>query len=182
MQSYSDGMEPINTMPEPLSKDDMVLITNGPETWLGPFRVATRGGLVTSVMFGGPEPYVDVEKSDPLGVDVARQVYEFLHGARQRVAAPLDWTVLPPAHADILKTLYEQVGWGEIVTYGELADLAGYHGAARAAGQACKFNPFSVIVPAHRVVAAGGRLGGFLGRPDLKERLLDREGITHLRR
>jgi methylated-DNA-[protein]-cysteine S-methyltransferase len=49
---------------------------------------------------------------------------------------------------------------GEIVTYGELAALAGYPGAARAAGSFCAGNRFALLVPCHRVVGAAG-IGGY---------------------
>ena len=67
---------------------------------------------------------------------------------------------------------------GEVVTYGELAALAGAPGAARAAGSFCARNKLSVFVPCHRVVAAGG-VGGYgsLG-PEYKRRLLALEGVS----
>jgi methylated-DNA-[protein]-cysteine S-methyltransferase len=149
-------------------------VTQGPRTWLGNFWVATHHGLVQEVSFGVPPP--GREGDDALGRDASRQIKEFLTGDRRAFDLPLDWTVMPPAHRAILKTLYETIHWGDYVTYGELAAMAGYPGAARAAGTACRMNPFALVVPAHRVIAAGNRLGGFLGRPDIKRRLLDREG------
>ena len=67
------------------------------------------------------------------------------------------------------------VPYGETVTYGELAALAGYPNAHRAAGTFCATNRFSIVVPCHRVVAAGG-IGGYgsLG-VEYKRRLLDLE-------
>jgi len=67
---------------------------------------------------------------------------------------------------------------GEVVTYGELAALAGSPGAARAAGSFCARNRLGLFVPCHRVVGAGG-LGsyGSLGL-DYKRRLLELEGVT----
>ncbi len=67
---------------------------------------------------------------------------------------------------------------GEVVTYGELAALAGRPGAARAAGSFCANNRLSVFIPCHRVVAAGG-LGGYgsLGL-DYKRRLLALEHVA----
>lgn len=69
-----------------------------------------------------------------------------------------------------------RVPYGETVTYGELAALAGHPGAQRAAGTFCAGNRFPIVLPCHRVVAAGG-LGGYgsLG-PDYKRRLLELEG------
>jgi len=67
---------------------------------------------------------------------------------------------------------------GEVVTYGELAALAGRPGAARAAGTFCGRNRLGVFVPCHRVVSAGG-IGSFgdLGI-DYKRRLLALEGVA----
>jgi methylated-DNA-[protein]-cysteine S-methyltransferase len=76
--------------------------------------------------------------------------------------------------ARVLRTLPR----GEVVTYGELAALAGRPGAARAAGTFCARNRFGPCVPCHRVVAAGG-IGsyGSLGI-EYKRRLLALEGVT----
>ena len=67
---------------------------------------------------------------------------------------------------------------GEVVTYGELAALAGSPGAARAAGSFCARNRLGIFVPCHRVVSAGG-LGsyGSLGLA-YKKRLLELEGAA----
>src|SRR4051794_6485127 len=65
---------------------------------------------------------------------------------------------------------------GEVVTYGELAALAGAPGAARAAGTFCARNRLGLFVPCHRVVAAGG-LGSYGSYGlDYKRRLLELEG------
>jgi methylated-DNA-[protein]-cysteine S-methyltransferase len=68
---------------------------------------------------------------------------------------------------------------GEVVTYGELAALAGRPGAARAAGTFCARNRFGILVPCHRVVGADG-IGGYgdLG-VDYKRRLLRLEGVAY---
>ena len=70
------------------------------------------------------------------------------------------------------------VPWGETVTYGELAALAGHPNAHRAAGSVCARNRFPIVVPCHRVVAAGslGRYGD-LG-VSYKRRLLAHEGVV----
>ena len=85
-----------------------------------------------------------------------------------------DWT---PFQLDIVRTL-RRVPYGEVVSYGELARLAGYPRAQRAAGTFCAHNRFGIVVPCHRVVASDG-LGsyGSLG-PGYKQRLLALEGVT----
>lgn len=79
-------------------------------------------------------------------------------------------------HAACTEAL-RSVGRGQVVTYGELAALAGAPGAARAAGTFCARCDLSPFVPTHRVVAAGG-IGRFgdLGI-DYKRRLLELEGV-----
>ena len=71
-----------------------------------------------------------------------------------------------------------RIPYGEVVTYGELAAVAGHPGAHRAVGSFCAHNRFAVVVPCHRVVAADG-IGpyGSLGT-DYKRRLLALEGAT----
>ena len=63
---------------------------------------------------------------------------------------------------------------GVTISYGELAERLGQPGGARAVGQALGHNPFAVVVPCHRVLAAGGRIGGFSagGGTDTKRRIL----------
>ena len=67
---------------------------------------------------------------------------------------------------------------GSTRSYGELAALAGAPGGARAAGGACGRNPLPLRVPCHRVVAAGGSLGGFTGLLATKRLLLAHEGVA----
>ena len=69
---------------------------------------------------------------------------------------------------------------GVTISYGELAERLGQPGSARAVGQALGHNPFAVVVPCHRVLAAGGRIGGFSagGGTDTKRRILGIEGAA----
>ncbi|HVW91427.1 MAG TPA: methylated-DNA--[protein]-cysteine S-methyltransferase [Devosia sp.] len=91
---------------------------------------------------------------------------------------PIDLEGVP----DFFGALYLEMrtlGWGETVTYGELAARVGAPGAARAVGQAMGRNRLPVIVPCHRVLASQGRPGGFSapGGVATKLRLLDMEGV-----
>jgi methylated-DNA-[protein]-cysteine S-methyltransferase len=90
------------------------------------------------------------------------------------VELDLEWCT--PFQLAVAETV-RQVPRGEVVTYGELAALAGYPGAQRAAGSFCARNRFPVVLPCHRVVAADG-LGsyGSLGL-DYKRRLLALEDV-----
>lgn len=72
-----------------------------------------------------------------------------------------------------------QLGFGQVTTYGELAASAGHPGMARETGAALGRNPLPLIVPCHRILAAGGRIGGFSapGGAATKLRLLAHEGV-----
>jgi methylated-DNA-[protein]-cysteine S-methyltransferase len=75
-------------------------------------------------------------------------------------------------------TVARTVPPGETITYGEIAERIGERGAAQAVGQALGRNPLPIVVPCHRVLAAGGRLGGFSARGGVatKRRMLAIEG------
>ena len=72
----------------------------------------------------------------------------------------LDMDGVPPFHQKVY-ALARQISPGQTRTYGELAQQLGEPGAARAVGQALGHNPFAPVVPCHRILAAGGRSGGF---------------------
>jgi methylated-DNA-[protein]-cysteine S-methyltransferase len=73
-----------------------------------------------------------------------------------------------------------RIAAGDTATYGELASRAGHPHAARAVGQVMASNRFPLVVPCHRVVGAGGRLGGYSAPQglELKKRLLADEGLA----
>ncbi len=68
-----------------------------------------------------------------------------------------------------------EIPWGEVRTYGEIAAALGRAGGARAVGAANGRNPVAILVPCHRVVQAGGRLGGYGGGVEVKRWLLAHE-------
>ena len=109
---------------------------------------------------------------------LAERVLAYFRGERvafDDVEVDAEWgTPFQEALADALR----RVPWGEVVTYGELAALAGRPRAPRAAGTFCAENNFPLVVPCHRVVSATG-LGsyGSLG-VEYKRRLLALEGVA----
>ncbi|MEK6715435.1 MAG: MGMT family protein [Candidatus Omnitrophota bacterium] len=64
---------------------------------------------------------------------------------------------------------------GEVRTYKWVAEKAGNYKAARAVGQALKKNPYIILIPCHRVMASGGKLGGYSKGIKLKKTLLNLE-------
>ena len=73
---------------------------------------------------------------------------------------------------------------GNTLSYGDIAKRVGAPGAARAVGQALGRNPFPIVVPCHRVLAAGGKIGGFSAQGGVatKRRMLAIEGARVERR
>jgi methylated-DNA-[protein]-cysteine S-methyltransferase len=87
------------------------------------------------------------------------------------LSCPVDLDGLPPFQRTVLTAL-RRIGRGRTISYGELAERVGKPGAARAVGNACANNPVPLWVPCHRVLASGGKLGGFSGGLDTKRALL----------
>ncbi len=85
----------------------------------------------------------------------------------------LDMTGVPAFHQRVYAVARDILP-GQTLTYGDVAARLGAPGAARAVGQALGANPFAPVVPCHRVLAAGGRAGGFSanGGTDTKLRML----------
>jgi methylated-DNA-[protein]-cysteine S-methyltransferase len=94
--------------------------------------------------------------------EVAVELDEYFAGRRHRFTMPLDLSAVDAGFPRaVYETLHRDVGFGETVSYGELAEMAGRPGAARAVGNAMSRNPVPIVVPCHRVVASGGRIGGY---------------------
>ena len=112
--------------------------------------------------------------------DALADVMALLGGERRRPTAALDMGTIP----EFDRRVYEfarTVLPGETVTYGAIAKSLGEEPMrARDVGTALSRNPFAPIVPCHRVVAAGGRLGGYSapGGAAMKRRLLELEGAA----
>jgi methylated-DNA-[protein]-cysteine S-methyltransferase len=89
----------------------------------------------------------------------------------------LDMDRVPPFHRRVYEAA-RSIPRGTTMTYGAVATRAGAAGSARAVGQALARNPFAIVVPCHRVVAAGGGIGGFSANGGVltKSRLLAIEG------
>jgi O-6-methylguanine DNA methyltransferase len=106
------------------------------------------------------------------------QILDYLEGKRRRFDLPLDLRATP-----FQKRVYEalvRIPFGETRSYGEVARAVGAPRAVRAVGSANGANPIPLVVPCHRVVASGNRLGGFGGGLRLKRWLLAHERVRPL--
>jgi methylated-DNA-[protein]-cysteine S-methyltransferase len=135
-----------------------------------PNRDAAERALGGKAETQAPPPHV---------ANVIGQAQRYFAGERIDFAATaLDLAGVDPFRRTIYDAL-RAVGWGETVTYGELAKRAGSPGTAQDVGVAMARNPVPLIIPCHRVLAAGGKLGGFSapGRTEAKQRMLALEGV-----
>lgn len=119
-------------------------------------------------------PGVPVAQGDhPLLDKTAAQLGQWASGERQTFDLPLRF-VGTDFQVAVWKALAD-IPYGEVRSYGQIAQAVGRPGAARAVGQANNRNHLAPVIPCHRVVASGGKLGGYGGGLDLKERMLDLE-------
>ncbi len=103
-------------------------------------------------------------------------VRDYFRGRTLDIDIPVDLSTRTPFQRAVLLALRD-VRAGETVSYGELAARAGRPRAARAVGGAVGSNPLPIVIPCHRVLASGGRIGGFGGGLDAKRWLLRHEGL-----
>jgi methylated-DNA-[protein]-cysteine S-methyltransferase len=97
----------------------------------------------------------------------------YFESGDERLDLPVDLSLVRSGfRRTALETLREEVGPGDVVTYGKLAARLGRPRAARAVGSACAINPVPIIVPCHRVLPGSGGVGGYAGGPERKRRLL----------
>ncbi|MBI5154585.1 MGMT family protein [Candidatus Poribacteria bacterium] len=91
------------------------------------------------------------------------------------LAADLEWPAGTPFQLAVLRACLA-IPHGEVRTYAELAEAAGYPGRARAAGTVMARNPLAPVIPCHRIVPSSGGVGNYGGGSDMKVRLLELEG------
>ncbi|HVM77440.1 MAG TPA: methylated-DNA--[protein]-cysteine S-methyltransferase [Stellaceae bacterium] len=114
------------------------------------------------------------EEPTPLLQRAAEQLAEYFARTRREFDLPMK-----PAGSVFERAVWDamlRIPYGQTRSYGELANEIG--GAARAVGAACGTNPLPILIPCHRVLAGGGRLGGYSGKGggETKTMLLTLEG------
>jgi methylated-DNA-[protein]-cysteine S-methyltransferase len=107
--------------------------------------------------------------------EVRRQLDGYFAGERTRFDLKLDRRLMRGIARDVLAAT-ARVPFGRTTTYGALAERIGRPRASRAVGNALGSNPIPIVVPCHRVLRAGGDVGGYAGGPSRKRRLLTLEG------
>jgi len=160
-------------------------------TPVGRLSVGCSPAGLSQIRFGGPPALAYAQRATGAAPGAAgeladaavAQIAEYFSGQRCHFDLAVDWSGTSPLQQQVLRTLFGSVHYGETVSYGTLARRVGLgsFGAslpARAVGRIMGSNPIPVVVPCHRVVAAGG-LGGYSGGtgPGVKRWLLTLEGV-----
>jgi methylated-DNA-[protein]-cysteine S-methyltransferase len=106
--------------------------------------------------------------------DARRQLDDYFSGRLTSFSLPIDWALVGDFGRRVLGQTAE-IPYGSVSTYGEIAHAIGSPRGARATGNALGSNPMPIVVPCHRVVASGGKMGGYTGGVERKQLLLTLE-------
>ncbi len=105
-----------------------------------------------------------------------RELDQYFRGARREFELPVDWQLTHGFARRVLQAT-ARIPYGSVSSYKGVATEAGSPHAFRAAGNALGTNPLPIVVPCHRVLHAGGGLGGYTGGLPRKRLLLTVEGV-----
>ncbi|AUV01027.1 methylated-DNA--[protein]-cysteine S-methyltransferase [Phytobacter ursingii] len=123
------------------------------------------------------EGYTRRPGTNPGGL--SRKLLDYFEGDLAVIDTLPTATAGTPFQREVWKTLRE-IPCGHVMHYGQLAEMLGRVGAARAVGAANGSNPVSIVVPCHRVIGRNGTLTGYAGGVQRKEWLLRHEGYLLL--
>ncbi|WKE60261.1 methylated-DNA--[protein]-cysteine S-methyltransferase [Corynebacterium tuberculostearicum] len=145
---------------------------------LGPLRLqASPRGLSRVEIAAASTPQetaVSVDEGGDVLDATQAQLAEYFAGRRRAFELPLDLPETTAFRAAV-HALLAEIGYGETVTYRDVAKMLGRPGATRAVGSACGTNPLLIVRPCHRVLRSDGGLGGYAGGLDAKRFLLTLE-------
>ncbi|MGP1353261.1 MAG: methylated-DNA--[protein]-cysteine S-methyltransferase [Parasphingopyxis sp.] len=125
---------------------------------IGAITISANADALTSIDFLGAS--AEPDRSDhPLLRETARQIDAYFAGTLRRFDLPLE--PASTARGNELRAAIVAIPYGEAQSYGEVARRI--ESGPRAIGRACSHNPLPLVVPCHRVIAAGGRIGYYSG-------------------
>lgn len=167
------------------------------QTWMSAVEESPLGRIWTAVSANGLVAISLWDDRDRFAEEVARlagsppgyepervtavtaQLHEYLYKKRTDFDLAIDWSVMTPFQAAVLRVVYG-IGYGRTLTYRAVAGQIGKPKAARAVGRANATNPMPLVIPCHRVLGSDGKLHGF-GAPgglETKAWLLRLEGSS----
>lgn len=149
---------------------------------LGPLILAAAQHKLIGVWFDGQSHLPDTahwpaQHDHPLLQQAQNELGAYFAGQRQTFELPLDLSGGTDFQQTVWRTLL-QIPFGATLSYGALSASIGKPGAVRAVAGAVARNPFSIIVPCHRVLGVGAALTGYAGGLPRKTALLQLEGAA----
>ena len=141
------------------------------DTPIGALTITATAAGVCEVRFGTMAEIDDHDDGMGARANIARaerELGEYFAGERTGFGVPLDRSARRGFRGAVLDAL-ERVGFGETITYGVLAERAGWPRAARAVGTAMATNPIAILVPCHRVLPSTGGVGQYAGTSAAKQ-------------
>ena len=143
------------------------------ETVIGYLTISADEQGITDVSFGKRNPVHAVCEETPVIKLAVNELQEYFEGRRREFTVPLH-----PQLTDFQLRVWQvlrTIPYGKTWSYKQVATAAGNRKASRAVGMANNRNPIAIIIPCHRVIGANGRLVGYAGGLDVKEKLLEIE-------
>jgi methylated-DNA-[protein]-cysteine S-methyltransferase len=143
------------------------------ETIIGYLTISADEQGITDVSFGKRNPVHAVCQETPVIKQAVSELQEYFEGRRREFTVPLH-----PQGTDFQLRVWQvlrTIPYGKTWSYKQVATAAGNPNASRAVGMANNRNPIAIIIPCHRVIGANGRLVGYAGGLDVKEKLLQIE-------
>ncbi|MHC8382424.1 methylated-DNA--[protein]-cysteine S-methyltransferase [Pseudomonas sp. LB3P14] len=147
---------------------------------VGELKLVANGSRLAAILWENDKPNrvrlgpMSEAADNPILVRAVQQLQEYFAGTRNRFDLDLEF-----AGTDFQKKVWQAlltIPFGETRSYSEIARQIGNPSAVRAVGAANGKNPISIVAPCHRVIGASGKLTGFAGGLEAKERLLTLEG------
>jgi O-6-methylguanine DNA methyltransferase len=150
------------------SRDGIALVD-----FLGPDR-PSEDAAISAVLKVYPDAAPAPGTDSDLLEKTKRYILDYLTNRVPPPKVQIDLSKGTPFDHKVWRSI-ETIAFGESRSYGQIAAETQNPGASRAVGRACGRNPVPILIPCHRVVASGGKLGGFGGGLEIKRALLDLE-------
>lgn len=145
------------------------------ETKIGKIGIRENGKYITDIIFSKSEEKTDNINETELIKAAFKQIKEYLDGDRKYFDLPIELM-----GTEFQKKVWNElrnIPYGQTKTYKDIAFAIKNEKACRAIGNANNKNPLSIIIPCHRVIGSNGKLVGYSGGLDIKEKLLNIEKI-----
>lgn len=150
------------------------MIIKGYETLIGKVTIGEKDGYITNIYFENDIlPNNVTVKETPLIKETIRQIHLYLSGELKNIDVPIK--IEGTKFQKLVWSKLIEIPYGQTCTYKDIAAQIGNEKACRAVGNANNKNKLPIIVPCHRVIGKSGKLVGYAGGLDIKEKLLNIE-------